>query len=57
MEAIYPQQKKHKAKHRGYKKKPTKKEVNALMGMYAAIGTTTTLKPVMKKEGVQLKLF
>lgn len=52
----HPNSNKHKAQHRGYKGRPTKKEVNALMGMYAACAKATTSKPVKKQPGAQLKL-
>ena len=53
-----PNSNKHKAEHGGYRKKPTQKDVKALMNMYAGIANTPVKpRPVMKKEGTQLKLF
>jgi len=53
---FFPEQQKHKAQHGGYKKKPTKREVNALMNMYGAIGSTTVSKVAKKQNGKQLTL-
>jgi hypothetical protein len=54
--AHHPNSNKHKAQHSGYKKKPGKKEVNALCAMYAAIAD---FKPKNRPEkpGTQLSLF
>lgn len=52
----HPNSNKHKARHGGYRAKPSRKEVNALMGMYAAIATKTKVSPVKKQKGVQLKI-
>jgi hypothetical protein len=53
----HPNSKKHKAQHCGYKRKPAKKEVNALMGLYAGISNVVIKQaPVKKQAGVQLKL-
>ena len=45
----------HKAKHGGYKQKPTKSSINALMSLYASMATETKQRPVKKVEGSQLK--
>lgn len=45
----------HKAKHGGYKQKPTKSCINALMSLYASVATETKQRPVKKVEGSQLK--
>ena len=45
----------HKAKHGGYKQKPTKSSINALMSLYASVATETKQHPVKKVEGSQLK--
>ena len=47
--AMYKPQRKHRAKHCNYKKKPSQKSVKALMDLYAGI------IPI-KEVGVQLKL-
>lgn len=58
---LHNNQNKHKANHCGYKKKPTKKEVNALLDLYAGIERDTyKLTMTMKIEpmpGTQLSLF
>lgn len=54
--SFYPAQKKHKAMHRGYKSKPRKKDVVALMNMYSAIGSTTVSRPTKQEAGKQLTL-
>ncbi|MEK6829756.1 MAG: hypothetical protein AABY15_06570 [Nanoarchaeota archaeon] len=53
----HPNSNKHKREHGGYKGKPTRKDVNALMDFYSILSTKTTTTPVKKQEGVQLKLF
>jgi len=52
-----PNSAKHKAQHCGYKDKPTKQSVNALLGLYSACQVTKeTPMPMSKKEvGKQLK--
>jgi hypothetical protein len=45
----------HKAMHGGYKQKPTKSSINALMSLYAGVSTETKQRPVKKVEGSQLK--
>jgi len=57
MKPKYKPQLKHKAQHGGYKKKPAKKQVKALLGLYAAIGGNSTPERRMLRPGVQLKLF
>jgi hypothetical protein len=58
-----PNSKKHKANHCGYKKKPTKGEVNALLGLYAGIALITdsyketSQTSFIPKPGTQLSLF
>ena len=52
---MYHAQKKHKAQHGGYRHKPTKKEVNALLGFYEGL-SKVIVKP-QPKVGEQLKLF
>lgn len=56
MSGFYPAQKKHKAMHRGYKSKPRKKDIIALMNFYAALGTTTVSRPTKQEPGKQLSL-
>lgn len=51
-----PNSNKHKANHCGYKGRPTKREVSALMGMYAAAAKFTRIMTVKEAPGVQLKL-
>lgn len=51
-----PNSNKHKANHCGYRKKPSRKEVNALMMFYRGIDAVERITPVREKEGVQLKL-
>jgi len=51
-----PNSNKHKAVHRGYKSRPTKKAVEALMGMYAAAAEFTRIMTVKPEPGKQLKL-
>jgi hypothetical protein len=46
----------HKAMHGGYKQKPAKSSINALMSLYASVATETKQRPVKKVEGAQLKL-
>lgn len=52
----HPNSNKHKANHCGYKRKPTKREVSALMSMYAASAELTRVMFVKERPGVQLKL-
>lgn len=54
--AKFQPQLKHKAQHGGYRKKPSKKEVTALMMMYRGIDAIEKILPVKKFKGVQLKL-
>jgi hypothetical protein len=50
-----PNSNSHKAKHGGYKQKPTKAQVNALMNLYASVGQVSPKNIVKKQEGAQLK--
>ena len=67
-----PNSKKHKANHAGYRDKPGRRAIDALCGMYAAIGNVEILvgtpgegKPILgtpvnktqPKPGTQLSLF
>ena len=53
----YQPQLKHKAQHGNYYKKPTKREVTALMMFYRGVGDAVDkIRPAMKKAGTQLKL-
>jgi hypothetical protein len=51
-----PNSKKHKANHCGYKNKPTKTEVKALLSLYA--NTLAIDKPIVTKKeiGTQMKI-
>jgi hypothetical protein len=51
-----PNSNKHKAQHGGYKQKPTKANVNALLCLYAAICEVSPNKLPSKQKGSQLKL-
>lgn len=54
----HPNSAKHKANHSGYKSKPTKKAVNALLSLYAGISELPeVITPANRQPGVQLKLF
>jgi hypothetical protein len=54
----HPNTKKHKAKSRGYKSKPTGKAVSALLDLYAGIAELPeVITPTKAEPGVQLKLF
>jgi hypothetical protein len=49
---------KHKANHCGYKEKPSKKAVSALLGLYAGVSKLPeVITPRKQSSGVQLKLF
>lgn len=53
----HPNSNQHKAKHGGYRVKPSRKDVNALMGLYAGVAQVSVkVRPVKKQEGAQLKL-
>jgi len=55
--SMYHAQKKHRANHGNYYDKPTKKDVNALLGMYEGIANAVVSTPKPKaKKGEQLKL-
>ena len=46
----------HKANHGGYKQKPTRSQVKALLDLYAGVSKAVAPKSVVKKqEGAQLK--
>ena len=54
---MYQSQIKHKAQHGGYREKPSKKDVNALLGLYEGI-SKVVIKPQPKPTvGQQLSLF
>lgn len=54
----HPNSSKHKANHRGYNSKPTKKAVKALLYLYEGVSKLPeSIKPVMKNQGTQLSLF
>ena len=38
-------------------RKSTKEDINALIGMYSAIGTATIFSPAKQQDNVQLKMF
>jgi hypothetical protein len=52
---MYKPQRKHRANHGNYFKKPTKGEVNGLLRLYAGVRLNTKT-PTKKVVGVQLKL-
>jgi hypothetical protein len=55
----HPNSKKHKAMHGGYKERPSKRAVNALCDMYAAIGEikfSDTPEKASIPPGTQLSL-
>lgn len=60
---MYHAQKKHKAQHGGYRGKPTKKEVDANLDLWAGIYNSVTKKDnregimIRPAIGTQLKLF
>jgi hypothetical protein len=54
--SFYLNQSKHKASHGQYRKKITQAGSRALMNLYAGISDSITIVPIVKKEGVQLKL-
>jgi len=51
-----PNSNKHKAAHKGYKSRPTKKEISNLLSIYAC-KLSEVITPTRKEAGVQLKLF
>jgi hypothetical protein len=51
----HPNSSTHKAKHGGYRQKPTKEAVRGLMNLYACVATETKQRPAKKVEGSQLK--
>ena len=51
-----PNLKQHKAMHGGYRQKPTKAQVNAVLNLYASVATETKQRSVKRVEGAQLKL-
>jgi hypothetical protein len=59
MSKWHPNSSTHKANHGGYKQRPSKGSVNALLGLYSACNVVAKEmpKPIVKKEiGVQLKI-
>jgi hypothetical protein len=50
-----PNSGKHRAMHGGYRGKPTKGAVNALLGLYAEVKKCNVVSITKKQEGVQLK--
>ena len=49
---------KHKANHGGYKSKPSKQSIKALMDLYAGVSIMPEpITPKMASTGNQLKLF
>jgi hypothetical protein len=54
----HPNTKKHKANHCGYKKRPSLREVNALLEMYAGVSKLPeVILPRKEQAGAQLTLF
>lgn len=52
---MYKPQIKHKAKHSGYHRKPTRKEVNALLDFYGGADKVKPRNKIAKpQKGVQL---
>jgi hypothetical protein len=49
-----PNSNKHKAQHGGYKQKPTRQQVKALLDLYAGVQVVNRTKPTKKEEGNQL---
>ena len=49
-----PNSNKHKAQHGGYKQKPTRQQVKALLDLYAGVQVVNRTKPTKKIEGNQL---
>jgi len=52
----HPNSNKHKANHCGYKSKPSRKSVLALMNLYAKCSDVAKNSPTKKQIGIQLKL-
>jgi hypothetical protein len=52
----HPNSNQHKATHGGYKKRPSKKQVLALLDMYNVNRQMAIVQPVKQTEGAQLKL-
>jgi hypothetical protein len=53
----HPNSNKHKAQHCGYKDRPTKESINALLSLYSACSVVKETPLKTKKEiGIQLKL-
>ena len=49
---------KHRASHGGYKQKPTRESVRALLNLYAGVSQLPeVITPRKSNPGVQLKLF
>lgn len=49
-----PNSNKHKAQHGGYKQRPSKQQVNAVLDLYAGVQMVNRTKPTKKVEGNQL---
>lgn len=56
MKSWHPNSNKHKATHGGYKGKPAKKDVLALLDLYNVANQMAKVRAVRQEEGVQLKL-
>lgn len=52
----HPNSNKHKRTHGGYKKRPSKKQVLALLDLYNATQQMAKVQSVRQEEGAQLKL-
>ena len=52
----HPNSNKHKRTHCGYKQKPSKKQVLALLDMYNVARQMAKVQPVKQNPGAQLKL-
>jgi hypothetical protein len=54
--AWHPNSNKHKATHGGYKKRPSKKQVAALLDLYNTTQQMAKVQPVTQSKGAQLKM-
>lgn len=52
----HPNSNKHKSNHGGYKKRPSRKQVIALLDMYNTTKQMARVQPAKQEEGAQLKL-
>lgn len=52
----HPNSNKHKRTHCGYKKRPSQKQVNALLEFYNVTNQMRRITPVKQEPGAQLKL-